>query len=246
MTNAPTHTSPLARSEAVQEFFDYMEGWSSNALMGYILSRYDDDAQFLSSTHDVYDTNLASSYIREIEGFATNDVLVKLVLDNKDDVVAFFNVNTEKSASHMMPVSGLNAVVATNDELAAIVNSEALEGNRQVMVALALYTVSEYSAEYCRWRRRLMDAAGDQAAYECAMEDFAEALDVNRRKMTDIYSIKKDDFDKPLELLTKRAILNSEANLNVNDLGVATDQNGAVIDYEFNTLNDIVAYITPL
>ena len=238
-------TETPARSEAVQEYFDYMEGWSSNALMNYILSRYDDDAQFLSSTYDVYDTNLASSYLREIEGFATNDALVKLVLDNKDDVVAFFNVNTEKSANYMMPVSGLNTVVATNDELVAIVNSEALESNRQVMVALALYTVSEYSAEYCRWRRRLMDAAGDQAAYECAMEDFAEALDVNRRKMTDIYSIKKDDFDKPLELLTKRAILNREANLNINDLGVVTDQNGAVIDCEFNTLNDIVTYITP-
>ena len=238
-------TTTTTRSQELQEYVDYMEGWSSNALMDYILSRYDDE-QFLSSTYDVYETNLASSYLREIEGFATNDALVKLVLDNKDDVITFFNVNTEKSASHMMPVSGLNALVTTNDELVAIVNSEALESNRQVMVALALYTVSEYSAEYCRWRRRLMDAAGDQAAYECAIEDFEEALKCNERKMTDIYGIEKDDFDKPLELLVKRAILNREAELNIDDSGVVTDQNGTIIEHEFSTLNDIVVYITPL
>ena len=91
----------------------------------------------------------------------------------------------------------------------------------QLMIALALSVVSKYSVEYCAWRRRLLDRAGDDAAYLCAMEDMEVEI------LEEKYPMAVDGFETTV---MQRLVINNELDLYINDSGVVTTKDGTIIE----------------
>lgn len=214
-------------SEQFSEYLEYMDSWFNDKLSLSIISRYKGAGEFFDNVYPIYESSTKSETIREIEGFSTDESLVGLFLERKDEIIAMLNNYTKESSTkstvdNLMKYSGMSDV-----EVEGVIDSEGnikpdeVINHPQLMIALALSVVSKYSVEYCEWRRRLLDRAGDDAAYLCAMEDMEVEI------LEEKYPMAVGGFET---IVMQRLVINKELGLYVNDSGVVTTKDGTIIE----------------